>query len=917
MNWTGFEMQKGRDVTKHEIRTDVKQNRFLFLLENGFKLIQLKQAKKPVYTDWPNKNHIDGTTDDPDDLSDDPEQPGIDLGTGPESAFEKATKSAKNRLNKRRNVGAILPPGVVVIDIDTKVDPVAGTAGEEQFEALLAAHGGMDFQVFLTSTYSVKTGGGGYHLFFKYDESKHLSASLKRAGCPSVDVLHGVRFVVTPGCGHDSGGVYEQVERSPLEIRPLPQWLADLVFTDIDDLRILEDDGQADSLRNVVSPAELSTMLAALDPIQYRDYGSWFALLAACHHATGGDLEAMVAFADWSSRDPEYVDEAHRVVEAKWATVHSRRQRSKGLATVRSLLAAVGRTVAEAKAVNKLLGQPEAPALVEALGVSSELRRKLVKDLLQPVAIRSDKEAFLDWVSGLQGRWTSLETGAKRGVFERAAQFDELEWPKIAEAISNASSRELSKKKAEIAIRNEKRRAAKAQKALEKQEKADSELTTPMLVELIAEQSINKISGDVGGLGWASNEVIYKYKDGIWRPLDKTMVESSCYDMAQSLVDTKKEKFKTLAQFSSLVLDTVRLKTLRSSANLYARKQLPNCINLKNGTVWFEPGKPPEFKPHCREDYLTTQLPYDYDPNATSPGILVMLEQAFAKIEEEYSTEEMHDFIRHFFEIVGYMIQPNKNHPLAWIWIGEGKNGKSRISKILSKLVGEAWLCSDIRSFNPDKSPHMLHSAENKLVIMEDDCKDRVTLDDSMIKKICESADISVNPKNKNPYTIRLQTTPLILTNYPFRVDDLSYGMRRKLEITEWGVNLTKYSKSGLPDQVEAEQMPGVLNLAIAGLSRLRDRGEFKPPKCTFEFQRRFLMKANVIYAFWEQSEKTITAKGGTKITALYEQYKGYVLHNSEGRPASFSRFSDDISRCGVEIENGELKNLTVNQPKD
>jgi P4 family phage/plasmid primase-like protien len=909
-------MQKGRDVTKHEIRTDVKQNRFLFLLENGFKLIQLKQAKKPVYTDWPNKNHIDGTTDDPDDLSDDPEQPGIDLGTGPESAFEKATKSAKNRLNKRRNVGAILPPGVVVIDIDTRVDPVAGTAGEEQFEALLSAHGGMDFQVFLTSTYSVKTGGGGYHLFFKYDESKHLSASLKRAGCPSVDVLHGVRFVVTPGCGHDSGGVYEQVERSPLEIRPLPQWLADLVFTDIDDLRILEDDGQVDSLRNVVSPAELSTMLAALDPVQYRDYGSWFALLAACHHATGGDPEAMVAFADWSSRDPEYVDEAHRVVEAKWATVHSRRQRSKGLATVRSLLAAVGRTVAEAKAVNKLLGQPEAPALVEALGVSSALRGKLVKDLLQPVAIRSDKEAFLDWVSGLQGRWTSLETEAKRGVFERAAQFDELEWPKIAEAISSASLRELSKKKVEIAIRNEKRRAAKEQKALEKQEKADSELTTPMLVELIAEQSIIKVFGEKGNLGWASNEIIYHYKDGVWAPIERPQVEKAAYNVAFDLVDTKKEKSKTLAQFSSLAADTIRLKTLGVSGNIYSRKSLPNCINLKNGTVWFEPGKPPEFKPHCREDYLTTQLPYDYDPDATSPGICTMLDQVFVEIEREFSIAERDDFKRHFWEVIGYMIQPNKNHPLAWIWIGGGKNGKSRLTKILAKLVGKAsWKKGDLRDFNPDKNPHMLHSLENQLVLLDDDAKKGLILDDGMIKKICESSDILVNPKNKDAYMIRLQVTPLILTNHELGVDDLSDGMLRKLQIAEFKANLVPLETSELPDKVEAEQMPGVLNLAIQGLSRLRDRGRFEIPKCALEFKRRYLAKANSMYYFWDSVIKTESPGKSANLKDAYALYKEYVLHNLTGRAVSFPLFCDDLKHCGANIENGKIKDLVLEKP--
>lgn len=900
-------------MKEHEIRTKVKQNRFRFLLGSGFKLIPLKHAKVPSFLDWPNSGHIDGL-----DEPSDPDPAGIDEPSDPdpEAILEKAISQAETRLNKKKNVGAVLPPGVVVIDIDTKTDPVLKTDGEAQFRELLAAYGGMDLQSFLKSTYSVKTGGGGYHAFFRCDESKHLLGNLKRAGCPSVDVLHGVRFVVTPGCGHPSGGIYEQVEHSPFEIRTLPQWLADLVLTDLDDLRGLADPGNADSLCNVVSPSELSTLLAALDPLQYKDYGSWFAMLAACHHATGGDAEAMAIFGDWSAQDPEFADEARGVIKAKWRNLHIRRPGSRPLATVRSLLTHVGRAVAEARTANELMGQPESPAFTDAADIVATLRKKLVESDLQPVAARMDKEGFLDLVGGLEGKWAGLSTDDKRKVFERAAQFDDLDWPTIAEAISHASRRELSKKKVEITIKNERKRAEKVKKAVEKQEKSDSERTTAMRVEEIAETTISKAFGGKVNLGWAPNEIIYHYNNGVWAPLEKTHIEKAAYDIASVKIEIEKEKSKTLAQYTNLAVDTIRYKTLSVAANIHARKKLPNCINLKNGTLWFEPGKPPEFKPHCREDFLTTQLPYDYDPKATSPGICTMLEQVFVEIEKEFSTAERDDFIRHFWEIVGYMIQPNKNVPLAWIWIGKGKNGKSRITKILAKLVGEAaWKKGDIRDFNPDKNPHMLHSLENQLVLLDDDAKKGVVLDDGMLKKICESSDILVNPKNKDAYMIRLQVTPLILTNHALKMDDLCEGMLRKLQVAEFMANLVPLETSELPDEVEANQMPGILNLAIQGLSRLRDRGKFKIPKCAEEFKRRYLAKANVIYYFWGSVVKTESPGKHTDVKDAYAIYKEYVLHNLTGRAVSFPSFCDDLENCGALIENGKIKDLTLTKP--
>lgn len=898
-------------VKKHEIRTNVKQNRFRFLLENGFKLIPLKQAKTPSFLDWPNSGHIDGSI-----KSDGTDEIDLNLGVDPTTALERAIKQAETRLYKKKtNVGAVLPLGVVVIDIDAKVDDVLGTDGETQFKKLLAERGEMDLQAFLGSTYSVRTGGGGYHAFFKYDESKHLLGSLKRAGCPSVDVLHGIRFVVTPGCGHPSGGIYEQVEWSPLEIRPLPQWLSDLLFKDLDSLWSLEGPGRADSLRNVVSPSELSTLLAALDPLHYKDYDSWFALLAACHHATGGDVEAAAIFGDWSARDPEFENEARDVAAAKWRTLHSQRKPSEALATVRSLLAAVGRATYEARAANELLGQPDSDALSNASETLASLRRKIIEAELQPATQQTDKEGFIDWLAGTKGKWAGLSTEDKRKVFERAAQFDDLEWPSIAEAISHASSQGLSKKKAEILIRNERKRAEKVKKALEKQEKADSELTTPMRVEEIAEITISKAFGGKANLGWASNEIIYHYNNGVWVPLEKTRIEKAAYDISSSLVDTKKEKSKTLSQYANLAVDTIRHKTIGEAANLYSRKKLPNCINLKNGTVWFDPGKPPEFRPHRREDYLTTQLPYEYDPTATSPGIITMLNQVFAEIEKEFSTAERDDYIRHFFEIVGYMIQPNKNHALVWVWSGRGKNGKSRISKILSKLVGDAWWGTDMRTLNIDKNPHTLHSLENKLVILDDDCKGGVLLDDSTMKKICESSDIAVNPKNRDSYSIRLQTTPLLLTNKVFEISDLSHGMLRKLEVAEWGANLAHLETSKLPDEVEANQMPGILNLAIQGLSRLRDRGKFDVPKCVTEFNRRFLIGANAIYYFWDSVVKTEALGKGTDVKDAYAMYKEYVMHNLVSRHVSFPMFVEDIKHCGAIIEDRKIKDIALAKP--
>lgn len=875
-------------MKEHEIRTNVKQNQFRFLLENGFKLIPLKDFKIPVRAGWPTTGHIED----------------------PDGKIENAVESASHRLHKRKNVGAVLPSGVVVVDIDLKPD-TDGDTGIDQFEAFLASVSDLTLQDFLELSFSVQTGGGGYHAFFRYDPAlQHALPKLAHAGCSSVDVLAGVRFVVTPGCAHPSGGVYQKVETSPLEIRPIPEWLADVVFTTFSSPLDYAPPGQAAFLCGVVNAKDLGVMLRALDPCRYRDYATWFSLLAACHHATNGDPEAMAVFADWSARDLEYATEAHKAVETKWATVHAKRKASKTPATVMQLLSAVGRAKAEQEAIARLQGRPESLELIEAAVVASRIRAEIVASSLDSAVTSLDRSAFADWILGLKGEWPSLATEDKRKVFADASKFDELDWRPLAEAIAATSSGEFTRKRAELGIRKERDRSNREQKELKKQEEQgekESKLTAPALVELIAEQAITRISNGKDNIGWAANENIYHYENGVWKMLDRIQIERLCYETALKVVDTKKEKARTVAQYSSLVVDTVRLKTVKDATNLYAKKELSNCINLKNGTVWVEPGKPLEFRPHCREDYLTTQLPYDYDPSATCYDFITMLRQVFVEIERDYSEKERDEFIRHFFEIAGYIIQPNKDIPLAWIWVGGGRNGKSRIAKILSKLVGEdAWLCTDIRNLDSEKHPHMMPSSENKLVVLDDDVKSGITLCDGTLKKVSQSTDLLVNPKNKNPYTIRLQLTPLIISNNSMRVDDLSDGMLRRLEVAEWGADMKPHVNSKLPDLVESTQMPGILNMAMQGLLRLRERGHFDPPQCSADFRRRFMCKANTIYAFWESLDKLKGERLSENVALVYNYYKNYVLLNSEAR-MSLPIFVDNLVHLGIEIDTKQI----------
>ena len=54
---------------------------------------------------------------------------------------------------------------------------------------------------------------------------------------------------------------------------------------------------------------EMTELLSAIDPCDYRDWGRWFELMVACKRG-GVDRKVWI---DWCIRDPEYAGDAAKI----------------------------------------------------------------------------------------------------------------------------------------------------------------------------------------------------------------------------------------------------------------------------------------------------------------------------------------------------------------------------------------------------------------------------------------------------------------------------------------------------------------------------------------------------------------------------------------------------------------------------
>lgn len=113
------------------------------------------------------------------------------------------------------NIGIVTGPesGIFVLDVD-------GKRGEESLIELERRYSS------LPDTYTVRTGGGGLHLYFLWPEGADVRNSQSRIA-PGLDIRGEGGYVVVPQSLHASGTRYE-VNESAILPAPCPEWLLSL-----------------------------------------------------------------------------------------------------------------------------------------------------------------------------------------------------------------------------------------------------------------------------------------------------------------------------------------------------------------------------------------------------------------------------------------------------------------------------------------------------------------------------------------------------------------------------------------------------------------------------------------------------------------------------------------------------------------
>lgn len=290
-----------------------------------------------------------------------------------------------------------------------------------------------------------------------------------------------------------------------------------------------------------------------------------------------------------------------------------------------------------------------------------------------------------------------------------------------------------------------------------------------------------------------------------------------------------------------------------------------NAVNFRNGVFFLDNGL---FQEGVASDYYFNYiLSYDYNPEADCPVFKKFIRETACCDEELIAVIQ---------EMMGYCMSNETKAEKAFFLYGNGSNGKSVLSHLMSKLVGIELTCSISLKALDEK-----YGISDMIGKRLNSCGENESLQSSERFKAIISGDrMNIPIKYKDDWVGALTIKNIFLMNSLPVTSDVTYGFFRKILILPFRNTVTPDKMNvNLEQELEAE-LSGIFNWAYEGYKRLVSNNyNFTPCKVIDDCMREYAERENPTAVFFNN---TYTYSEGSRIkkSELYRDYQDWASHN-------------------------------------
>ncbi len=366
-----------------------------------------------------------------------------------------------------------------------------------------------------------------------------------------------------------------------------------------------------------------------------------------------------------------------------------------------------------------------------------------------------------------------------------------------------------------------------------------------------------------------------RYEDGIWPTVSETSVKAEISDVIES---AKPEGIKPTASILASVTELTRIKVFVPDDRWDADDDVLVC---KNGALRISTG---ELVKHQPKHYATSAVPYEYNPDARP-------------VVWGYFLQNTVPFAANFLqEFAGYALTTEMSHELA-VWLfGPPGSGKSTCIAGLTAMLGHRSGILGLADL--ERSRFTLADLPGKTLVVASEQPSSYLASTNTLNAIISGEPIQVERKYRDPFTVTPRAKVCWAMNELPRVADANSGLFRRVKVVGFPALAEDERDPKIKHAIEQEGA-GILNWALEGLRRLKERGHFEIPAGVEDATKQF-RENNDVPALFIEDRCIQGAEFKVQASQLYTEYKEWCLENGH-RPMSSTRLADDWARLGFE----------------
>ena len=347
---------------------------------------------------------------------------------------------------------------------------------------------------------------------------------------------------------------------------------------------------------------------------------------------------------------------------------------------------------------------------------------------------------------------------------------------------------------------------------------------------------------------------IWMYDDGIYKPNGESYIKE--------VVRKVLSHFYT-PQRANKVVAKIEADTMIDTDKFFNQNYIDE-MPVQNGILNIKTRELNEFNP---EKIFFNKLPLTYNPEATCE----VIQKFFSDVLKE------EDDINVAFELFGYSLLKDHMIEKAFMFVGNGRNGKGKFISLLKTFLGAENCCSvPLNQLRSDSTG--VCELFGKLANLAGDLNNTALKETGLFKEITGRDMVGAKRKYLRDLFFVNYSKQIFACNELPRVYDFSAGFwsrwvllefpyqfidKKEYDVLEDKGNMRIRDTEIINKLTTTEQLSGLLNAALDGLDRVRKQKDISNSKGTAETKN-----------FWIRNSDSFSA---FCLDMIEEDYEGYV----------------------------------------